>query len=106
MECKRGSRGAASHARYLAGFLNRTAALAPKQFTMSRGVCGPALELLNANRLLGTGIISGRRAGNLNNDLDGSRTSIANRHTGQKRRYSITLSARASSDAGIVTPSV
>ena len=35
---------------------------------------GPALELLNANRLLGTGISSGRRAGNRNYDLDGSRT--------------------------------
>jgi hypothetical protein len=34
----------------------------------------PALEFLNANRLLGTSILSGRRAGNRNYDLDGSRT--------------------------------
>jgi hypothetical protein len=34
----------------------------------------PTLELLNANRLLGTGISSGWRAGNCNYDLDCSRT--------------------------------
>jgi hypothetical protein len=37
-------------------------------------VYGPALELLNANRLLGTGISSGWRAGSRNYGLDGSRT--------------------------------
>jgi len=40
--------------------------------TNHRRVYGPALKLLNANRLLGTGISSGRRAANRNYDLDGS----------------------------------
>ena len=44
------------------------------RFTMHRGVYGPALELLNANRLLGTRISSRWRAGNCNYDLGGSRT--------------------------------
>ena len=46
-------------------------ALFNKRSTMHHG---PTLELLNANRLLGTGISFGWCAGNCNYDLDGSRT--------------------------------
>ena len=46
-------------------------ALFNKRSTMHHG---PTLELLNANRLLGTVISFGWRAGNCNYDLDRSRT--------------------------------